>query len=108
MLNEKLSISALTNQAKRIMPKGCHVWLYGSRARGTASPDSDWDILVLVDKESIDSDDFDKLGFPLIEYGWRYGEDLSPQIYTTNEWNSMRITPYYQNVERDKKLIYES
>ena len=27
--------------------------LFGSRARGNAKPDSDWDILILVDKERI-------------------------------------------------------
>lgn len=26
------------------------VWLFGSRARGDARPDSDWDFLVLTDK----------------------------------------------------------
>lgn len=107
-MKDQLSIESLTDEAKRIMPKGCHVWLYGSRARGTATQKSDWDILVLVDKPSIDDDDFNRFSYPLMEYGWRYGEDLNPQLYTMSEWNQMRITPYYQNVERDKKLIYES
>lgn len=107
-MKEQLSIGALSNAAQKIMPKGSHVWLYGSRARGTAKPDSDWDILVLLDKTAIDNDDFNKYSYPLIEYGWQFGEDISPQIYTLSEWNEMRITPYYQNVERDKKIIYES
>lgn len=107
-MKAELTIQALADISKDIMPKGCHVWLYGSRARGDASIDSDWDILVLMDKQEIDKDDFIKFSFPLIEYGWKFGADLSPQIYTTKEWNNMRITPYYQNVERDKKLIYES
>lgn len=107
-MKERLSIGALSSAARQIMPKGCHVWLYGSRARGTAQPDSDWDILVLIDKPAIDTDDFNRFAFPLIEYGWKYGEDISPQLYTLSEWNGMRITPYYQNVERDKKVIYES
>lgn len=103
-----LSIEDLTAIAKKIMPKGSNVWLYGSRARGDAQIDSDWDILVLMDKESIAKEDFEKFSYPLIEYGWNFGADLSPQLYTKKEWEAMRITPYYQNVEHDKRIIYES
>ena len=33
--------------------------LFGSQARGDAREDSDWDILILIDKERINNDDFD-------------------------------------------------
>ena len=29
------------------------VWLYGSRARGTANEESDWDVLVLTPQETV-------------------------------------------------------
>jgi predicted nucleotidyltransferase len=32
------------------------VWLFGSRARGDAKADSDWDLLVLVDDSATDAD----------------------------------------------------
>ncbi|RYE91931.1 MAG: nucleotidyltransferase domain-containing protein [Myxococcales bacterium] len=32
------------------------VWLFGSRARGEASPDSDWDLLVVVPDSLLDVD----------------------------------------------------
>jgi hypothetical protein len=41
------------------------VWLFGSRARGDARPESDWDLLVVVPDETPDSE-FD----PLI--GWQF------------------------------------
>lgn len=107
-MGRNLSIEDLTAIAKKIMPKGSNVWLYGSRARGDAQIDSDWDILVLMDKEGIAKEDFEKFSYPLIEYGWHFGADLSPQLYTKKEWEAMRITPYYQNVEHDKRIIYES
>ena len=107
-MSQNLFIHNLADISGKIMPKGSLVWLYGSRARGDERPDSDWDLLVLIDKDKVDDDDFDRYGYPLIEYGWHFKADLSPQIYTKGEWESMRITPYYQNVEHDKKVIYES
>lgn len=105
---EEFSINQISEIAKRAIPKGGSVWLYGSRARGEAREDSDWDLLILIDKASIEEGDFEKYSYPLIELGWRYGQDLTPQLYTRKEWEKMRITPYCQNVERDKKVIYES
>lgn len=101
-------INRLASIAHDTVPKGGSVWLYGSRAREEASEDSDWDILILLDKPSIEPSDFDKISFPMIEYGWHYGADLSPQLYTNVEWRKMFNTPYCQNVEHDKRLIYES
>lgn len=103
---KSMSIEQLSAIARRTMPEGSSVWLYGSRARGTAREDSDWDILILIDKAEIDDDDFEKYSYPLMEYGWRYGVDLAPQLYTRDEWKQMAITPFYQNVEKDKKIIY--
>jgi len=90
------------------MPTGSTVWLYGSRARGDAKPDSDWDLLLLLDKDKIEDDDFRRFCYPLIEFGWTFGADLSPQMYTKKEWKEMSILPYCQNVERDKQIVYES
>ncbi len=41
------------------------VWLFGSRARGTAGPESDWDLLVVVPDET-DESRFDPL------YAWQF------------------------------------
>jgi predicted nucleotidyltransferase len=40
------------------------IWLFGSRARGTAAPDSDWDLLVVV------SDDVDEASLDPVS-AWR-------------------------------------
>lgn len=85
------------------MPAGSSVWLYGSRVRGEARKDSDWDLLIILDKAEISTEDFDRYGYPFIVLGWQYGADVSPQLYTREEWSQREYTPYYMNVEQDKK-----
>ena len=43
------------------------LFLYGSQARDEARPDSDWDILILLDKLKIEVEDYDNVSYPLVE-----------------------------------------
>ena len=36
---------------KKVLPSTASLWLYGSRARGTANTESDWDLLILLDED---------------------------------------------------------
>ncbi len=82
-----------------------HVYLYGSRARGEASVDSDWDVLIILDKPQIDQSDYDNVTYPITSLGWELGEMIIPVLYTKNEWESNSFTPFYKNVEQEKILI---
>jgi predicted nucleotidyltransferase len=63
--------------------------LFGSQARGDAREDSDWDLLVLLDKEKSDfHKDYDNYANPFAELGFKYGAYISAKVYTVNEWNS--------------------
>lgn len=72
--------------------------LFGSRARGDAKETSDWDILVLIDKERITSDDMDEITYPIRKLGWELDEMVNPIMYTTQEWGKKKATPFYKNV----------
>ena len=96
------TISAIRALGQEILPKGSQLWLYGSRARGDHHKHSDWDILLLLDKEKIGDEDFNKLSYPFIELGMEHGQYFSPQMYTKCEWNNMSFLPFYKNVEHDK------
>ena len=82
------------------------VYLYGSRARGTMHPDSDWDLLILLNKDKITAEIEKNVTYPLYDLEFEIGEVISPLVYSEIEWNSKhRVTPFYSNVMRDGKLL---
>ena len=82
------------------------VYLYGSRARGTARPDSDWDLLILIGKEKVSDEDEKKITWPLYDLEFETGEVLSPMVYSEQEWFSKyKVTPFYSMVMREGKLL---
>lgn len=87
---------------KKVLPKGSHLLLYGSRARGDNRPDSDWDLLVLLNRQQNVNADFANISYPLMELGFDLGQYFSVHTYSQEEWNSMNFMPFYKNVERDK------
>ena len=99
------TIERIQTMGKQILPKGSNLWLYGSRARGNYRTDSDWDLIVLVDKEKQQLQDFDNYAFPFIEMGWQLGEEINPMLYTRSEWKKRHFTPFYHNVENDKIVL---
>lgn len=107
-MSNKDIINILKDTAKSTMPKGSVVWLYGSRARGNYTAESDWDILILLDKEKISNQDYDEFAYPITSLGWKLGETITPILYTKNQWQSYSFTPFYKDVEHDKLSIYES
>jgi len=84
---------------------GATVILYGSYARGDYHAESDIDILILVDKEKISHKDEDRITFPLYDIEFETGTLISPHVYTKKAWADHRITPFYENVNREGKLL---
>lgn len=83
------------------LPPYATAMLYGSQARGDAHRGSDWDILIVMDKDKLLPDDYDTITYPLTKLGWELGEEINPIMYTKKEWEQSRITPFYHNVEQD-------
>jgi len=85
---------------RQILPNE-KVILFGSQARGDARPDSDWDLLVLLNKEKKTFEDEDNYGYPFDVIGWDYGVAINTILYSTKDWEKRKITPFYWNVMRE-------
>ena len=81
---------------------GASVWLYGSRARGTAGPDSDWDILVLV-SGPVTEQRRQAIRHRLYEVEWATDTVLSSIIHSSSEWSRppLSATPFHKSVSKD-------
>jgi predicted nucleotidyltransferase len=82
------------------------IYLYGSRVRGTADSESDWDLLILLNKEKITTELEKEITNPLYDLEFETGQVISPMIYSEKEWNKKyKITPFYINVMREGRLL---
>jgi len=89
----------------RVLPDAEFI-LFGSRACGQASTDSDWDILILTD-QPVDYPLEDKVRQALLKIELETGNVLPTLIITRSDWESPqnRETPFFQHVSRDGVAI---
>lgn len=78
------------------------VFLYGSRAKGNAGKSSDWDVLILMNKNKVTFSDETGFMDAFYELELETGEVLSPLIYARNEWKKKYLhTALFENIKRD-------
>lgn len=95
------TLSSIKSTLKRVLPENGIAILYGSRVRGTANSQSDWDVLILLDKEDLDMSDYKNVSYPLTALGCELGETISPMLYTKKNWEENNFTPFYKNVKEE-------
>lgn len=82
--------------------KSAEVILFGSKARGTDTKESDWDILVLIDQPEVTFKDEQSVRHKLYDVELEVEEPFSTFVYSTSVWNSkMKETPFYKNVKKE-------
>lgn len=82
------------------------VWLYGSRARGDAREDSDWDILVLSPKEKLSFKEEERFMDNICNLIVETGQVVQLFAYGEKDWHKRHsVTPFYQSVKSEGILL---
>lgn len=98
--DKSLVLKMIKEIVKKLDP-AAEVILYGSRARGDEKPDSDWDILILVDNKA-DLYYESQFRHRLYDIELETGAVLSVFVHNKEEWKSLHwMTPLYKNIARE-------
>jgi len=81
------------------------VVIFGSRARGEAGPESDWDLLVIAENLPDSPWQRQKQILSLLPQAWRH--QVNVLAYTSAEWFA-RVTPLALDIALDGIVLYES
>ncbi len=103
--NKKIILQSIRKTLQQTVPSGTKAVLFGSQARGDAREDSDWDILIILDKERLEPDDYDNISYPLRELGWKLKECINPVMYTLKDWMRYNFSPFYHNVNNEGIIL---
>ena len=104
-----MEITTLLQQIKELVcaiEPTAHIFLYGSRARNDARPDSDWDLLILVDGV-VNPSRRDYIRHQIYEIEWETGEVICSIIRSRQEWDTPRFqqTPLSQSIAKESILL---
>ena len=91
----------ISSRIKQKDPRA-EVILFGSHARGQANDESDWDILILIDKPKENRMVEEKYRDEMFQLELELGEPISTFVYSKNDWETRFIyTPLYQNIKQE-------
>lgn len=87
-------------EAVQSIDPAAKVILFGSRARGEAREDSDWDFLILTSKEVTPALE-DEFRTKLYELELEYEQVISSVIENDENWENYLNSEFYKNVQAD-------
>jgi len=101
--------AALLRKCKRLIRRflpDATVLLYGSLARGTAGPDSDWDLLILTDQHLTAAEE-EAVSDAIYDLELEHHVVISEYLCSRDEWDApiSRGGPFHENVEREGIVI---
>lgn len=105
-MNEKtINITELIRKEINSIDPTAKVILFGSRARGDARQDSDWDILILI-KDTVTTEIERTFRYKLFDLELETGEVFSTFVYNKDTWNKKhKVTPFYKSIKQEGVLL---
>lgn len=100
-MNSRSSVLNLIRTTVRGFEPDASIILYGSRARGDAREDSDWDIVVLLNKPPMPHDERYAIAYELWDKGQNIGEEINTLVYTKDQWDSAPPSLFKYNVREE-------
>jgi len=103
--NEQAVLAEIKRVIQQYVP-GALIILFGSRARGDAGPDSDFDLLVLTPFK-LELDTITQVRDPVYQVELRHGAVASLFFYSEEEWHDpqRRAEPLYHEVMNEGIVI---
>lgn len=96
-IDDTLIMTLIKEQINKV-DSDAEVILYGSRARKSHRPDSDWDLLILTDEE-LNYEEEKAYRYPLYELEVELGQVFSVMVFSKQNWNTQqRMSPLYGSV----------
>ena len=106
MTERESYIAKLISSRIKFQDPKAEIILFGSHARGQAHEESDWDILILIDKPKANRQIEEKYRDEMFQLELELGEAISTFVYSKNDWeNKFLYTPLYQNIQKEGIIL---
>ncbi|MEM8525683.1 MAG: nucleotidyltransferase domain-containing protein [Bacteroidota bacterium] len=99
-----MSILELVKAKVGQFDQNADVILFGSRAKGTARKESDWDFLILM-SQPVDYEMEDQIRDELYEIELEKEEIISSIVESSEDWEKYVITALYKNIDREGIIV---
>ena len=103
--NDRELLAEIKKVVHQFLPTAT-VLLYGSVARGTQEPESDYDILVLTDRPLTLAHE-NPIDDALYSLGLAWGAVIPTLFHSRDEWEMsfLAVSPFHNEVERDAIVL---
>jgi predicted nucleotidyltransferase len=106
MSRRKQHIIQLIRQKVNDLDKTAEIILYGSRARGDNKQDSDWDVMILLNRKNVDKKVEQTFRHHLLDIELEIGVPISVFVYSKSDWEGKySITPLFKSIKKEGILI---
>jgi predicted nucleotidyltransferase len=106
MIRRKQYIIQSIRKKVNEIDRNAEVILYGSRARGDNKRESDWDIMILLNRKNVDKKVEQTFRHHLLDLELEIGVPVSVFVYSKSDWEGKySITPLYRSIKKEGIII---